>query len=150
MSTIPSYATAALPLSGTDQFYLEQGSDADRGKRATIQNVIDKVQSSMNSRISSIEGDVSTLQSDVDTLEGVVSGHSSDIAILRTVAQANQEGLFDGLSQDVASLSFAAGTTWALESSVVLLSTGSLDENTRIVRAASASKTTPEYAPRAR
>ena len=42
MGTIPSYDEAAEPLGDTDQFYLEQGSGAARGKRATLQMLENK------------------------------------------------------------------------------------------------------------
>lgn len=43
MATIPTYDPASTPLDPSDQFYLEQGSSADRGKRATVQMIMDKV-----------------------------------------------------------------------------------------------------------
>lgn len=43
MSTLPTYNPATTPLSPSDQIYLEQGPSADRGKRATVQMVMDKM-----------------------------------------------------------------------------------------------------------
>lgn len=42
MGTIPSYDPATTPLGNTDQIYLEQGSGVNRGKRATVQMLMDK------------------------------------------------------------------------------------------------------------
>lgn len=112
MSTIPAYDPAATPLSGTDQFYLEQGSDADRGKRATIQMVMDKVTASMEPRISGIEGDVSTLES-------TTAGNTSDISKLKTVAQV-RSGALNGIIPNGASYAASIGSVtlvpgkWAL------------------------------------
>lgn len=43
MGTIPSYDPAPTPLDPADQFYLEHGASSDRGKRATVQMLLDKV-----------------------------------------------------------------------------------------------------------
>lgn len=43
MSTIPSYDAATTPLQDSDQFYIEQGVSADRGKRATVLMLNDKI-----------------------------------------------------------------------------------------------------------
>lgn len=43
MGTIPSYDAATTPLQDSDQFYIEQGVSADRGKRATVLMLNDKI-----------------------------------------------------------------------------------------------------------
>lgn len=51
MGTIPSYDAATEPLADADEFYLEQGSGADRSKRATIAMVSAKVVSDVTPTI---------------------------------------------------------------------------------------------------
>lgn len=44
MGTLPSYPLVAAPLQDSDQFYLERGAAADRGKRASVGMLVSKVE----------------------------------------------------------------------------------------------------------